>query len=148
MKTLKILSLLVVLTLIGCSIEEETNTVDQSELLVSLEEIQEIYKTLEAETNDQDRSFLNQVCNDPPIVQLEIAWVSPFITDAQKETVRRYFENNWGKHPITGINPDGIHEQWIFNTNNANSSLIEDDCVNGNSIRDAVDGNNDVEVPD
>lgn len=165
MRTKKITLIVLSFIVFSCSTREvdeleiqpvEANTELKSEgNLVSIED----FNTFTADLKKTSAQQKSPISVEPDIncgiieQSLTIAWTSVSITDERKAIVRAYFERDFGKHPVTGIYPDGIRELWYFDPANISPGILEKYRAEGvvcadDVVKAAIMVEDDVELDD
>ncbi|WP_299439767.1 hypothetical protein [uncultured Aquimarina sp.] len=143
MKTEKIILFVFSLFVIGCSTDElEKSLILEKDLNTN----ENLSKGIVVRGNNSSNcTETNQI--------IKIIWKLP-ITDSEKNDVRIFFEQDYGKHPLVAIDPNGINETWTFNLSIIplepilNDSGIND-CPRANDVvKAAVTEHEEIELDD
>ncbi|MFD2561640.1 hypothetical protein [Aquimarina rubra] len=128
MKTKKLILAAFSLFVIGCSVDESKELLTVEENLITVKE----------SNKEMNQSNLDLSTCEETNRTINIFWRVP-LTNTQKNDIRTFFEQNYGKHPLTAIDPNGRNETWIFNL-----SIIQLPALSNNSDTDECDRANDV----
>ncbi len=128
MKIKKLIPAVFTLFIIGCSVDESKELLTLEEKLVTIEKSGKEINQSNRDSSDCDET--NRT--------IKIFWRVP-LTNSQKADIRTFFEQKYGKHPLTSIDPNGRNEIWMFNL-----SIIQLPALLNNSGIDKCDLANDV----